>query len=83
MTITFCGKAITGSSISDWLASVAAVGGGRFGLVYKNNDLEYRVIASHELEACVESVKRDIENENRNLQSRIIHSNDVHKLFEI
>ena len=83
MAITFCGETITGSSIPDWLALVAAVGNGRFGLVYKNDSLEYRVIASHEHEACVESVKRSVELENRNLQSRIIHSNDAHKLFEI
>src|SRR3989344_5736100 len=83
MAITFCGETITGSSIPDWLALVAAVGNGRFGLVYKNDSLEYRVIASHEHEACVESVKRSVELENKNLQSRIIHSNDAHKLFEI
>ena len=38
---------------------------------------------SHKLEACVESVKRSIERKNINLQSRIIHSDDAYKLFEV
>jgi len=83
MTITYGGKTVKGVSISDWLASVAAVDCGEFGLVYKNDSLEYRVIASHKLEACVESVKRSIERKNINLQSRIIHSDDAYKLFEV
>ncbi len=83
MAIIYGGKTVRGVSISDWLASVAANGNSEFGLVYKNDALEYRVITSHKLEACVESVKESIEFENANLQTRIIHSDDVYKLFEV